>query len=165
MSTVMIWQTVSTSSADTERLGELLGQKLKGGEVLELRSDLGGGKTTFVKGLARGLGAKSNVSSPTFTLSRIYQAGDLEIHHYDFYRLNEAGIMADEIAESVANPKVVTIVEWADIVESVLPKDHLSLELKPTANDPDERQLIFSYPESMAKTIEQIRAAAQETRP
>src|SRR3989344_4645507 len=111
MSTVMIYETVSTSSEDPQRLGQLLGRLLKSPEVIELRSDLGGGKTTFVRGLARGLGSNDTVSSPTFTLSKIYKVKNgLEIHHFDFYRLSDAGIMADQLAESLEDPKVITIV-------------------------------------------------------
>jgi len=64
-------------------------------EIIELRSDLGGGKTTFTQGLAAGAGSKDAVSSPTFTLKKIYRAGELHIYHYDFYRLNEPGILKD----------------------------------------------------------------------
>src|SRR5260221_5452139 len=110
MSTAMIWQTVSTSSADTERLGQLLGQFLKNPESIELRADLGGGKATFVRGLAKGLGSKDTVTSPTFTLSKIYKAKNgKQIHHYDFYRLNEAGIMRDELAESLQSQNAITV--------------------------------------------------------
>src|SRR3990172_13200391 len=112
MSTALIGKTTSIDSADTERLGQLLGQRLKGGEVLELRADLGGGKTTFVRGLASGLKSTAKVASPTFTLNRIYKAGDLSIHHYDFYRLKEPGVMADQLAESLGDPKTITVVEW-----------------------------------------------------
>src|SRR3990167_2900447 len=106
MSTAMIWQTVSTNSADTERLGQLLGKLLKSPELIELRSDLGGGKTTFARGLAAGLDSKDIVASPTFTLNKIYRCRNgVELHHFDFYRLDEAGIMRDELAESLADQK------------------------------------------------------------
>lgn len=144
----MIWQTVSTSSADTQRLGQLLGRLIKNPEVIELRSDLGGGKTTFVCGLARGLGNKDSVTSPTFTLSKVYKAKDLQIHHFDFYRLNEPGIVADQLAESLEDPKVITVVEWSSIVQDVLPKKRLTVEFKPTKNNPEEREIIIIYPES-----------------
>lgn len=65
-------QIVSTSSDATEKLGEQVGKRLKGGEVIELISDLGGGKTTFIRGLARGMGSTDHVSSPTFTISKFY---------------------------------------------------------------------------------------------
>jgi tRNA threonylcarbamoyladenosine biosynthesis protein TsaE len=160
----MIWQTSSTSSGDTEKLGELLGSRLNGGEVIELRSDLGGGKTTFVRGLVRGSGSRDRVSSPTFTLSRIYKAGKLEIHHFDFYRLADPGILADQLAESVQGDNVV-VVEWADIVKDVLPEQRISIEFKPTSGSPDERSIIFSYPESASPKIEFIETSWQEVRP
>src|SRR3989344_4647612 len=100
MSTAMIWQTVSTGSDDTERLGRLLGKLLKKPEVIELRADLGGGKTTFVRGLVKGFGSQDVVTSPTFTLNKVYQGRDgQQIHHFDFYRLSEPGIVADQLAE------------------------------------------------------------------
>jgi tRNA threonylcarbamoyladenosine biosynthesis protein TsaE len=161
----MIWQTVSTSSAETERLGRLLGKNLKGGEVIELRSDLGGGKTTFVRGLAAGAGSDSMATSPTFTLSRIYRAKNFEIHHFDFYRLNDPGILADQLAESINDDKVVAVVEWADIVKNVLPEGHLSIEFKPTVSDPDERQITFSYPEKYRALVGEIQTDWEEVEP
>lgn len=161
----MIWQTFSTSSAETERLGRLLGSKLRGGEIIELRADLGGGKTTFVRGLVDGAGSAANVTSPTFTLSRIYHAKKFEIHHFDFYRLDDPGILADQLAESIDNQKAVTVIEWADIVKDVLPDNHLSLEFMPTASSPDERRIAISYPESMRGLIMAIETSWQEVEP
>ena len=109
MSTEGTWLTNSTSSDSaeaTELLGERLGKSLRGGEVIELVSDLGGGKTTFVRGLARGAGSHDKVASPTFTISKTYVTDGYEIHHFDFYRLNDAGIVADELAEVVGDPHV-----------------------------------------------------------
>jgi tRNA threonylcarbamoyladenosine biosynthesis protein TsaE len=108
MSTELIWQTTSTGSDDTLRLGEALGSRLKSPLVIELRSDLGGGKTTLTQGLAHGLGSKDVVSSPTFTLSKIYKcAGGVEIHHFDFYRLSEAGVLRDQLDESLKDEKAI----------------------------------------------------------
>ena len=143
----MIWQTNSTSSDDTERLGELLGSQLSGGEVIELRADLGGGKTTFVRGLVRGAGIASRVSSPTFTLSRLYESSKLQIHHFDFYRLNDPGLLSEQLAESINIPHNVVIVEWADIVDDVLPSKRITIEFKPQATSLDERQITINYPE------------------
>jgi len=161
----MIWQTRSTGSADTERLGEALGSLLKPPTLLELRSDLGGGKTTFVRGLVRGLGSKDKVSSPTFTLSRIYKADHLEIHHFDFYRLSEPGVVSDQLEESLQNSRVITVVEWSDIVQGVLLPDRLTIEFKPLQANVDERQIAISYPESRRKLIEGLEAALAEPEP
>jgi tRNA threonylcarbamoyladenosine biosynthesis protein TsaE len=149
MSTGLISRTVSMSSEQTEQLAESLGKRLRGGEVIELVSDLGGGKTTFVRGLARGIGSKDKVSSPSFTLSNQYQASSLILHHFDFYRLNEPGIMKDELAEVIADPEAVTVVEWADIVEDVLSHDKLTVNIKTTGEE--TRELTPSrYPNMVA---------------
>lgn len=119
------------SETETQALAEKLGAALRGGEIIELVGDVGAGKTTFVKGLARGLKIDDDVQSPTFTISRVYAArDDLSLAHYDFYRLNDAGIMKDELAEMMQDPKTITIIEWADIVEGVLPKDRLTIHFE-----------------------------------
>lgn len=165
MSTAMIWETVSTSSEQTERLGKRLGKSLKGGEIIELRSDLGGGKTTFVRGLAVGAGSKSTVTSPTFTLSRVYPAKDLEIQHFDFYRLDDPGILRSQLAESIQQSKTIVVVEWADIVKDVLPDDRISIEFSPTPNDPDERSITFMYTAKHSDIIKGLETEQQQVEP
>jgi tRNA threonylcarbamoyladenosine biosynthesis protein TsaE len=92
--------------------GARLGAKLSGGEVIELVGDIGAGKTTFTKGLARGLGVSDDVQSPTFTISRIYETpSGIRLAHYDFYRLQDAGVMQMELAESVCDPHTITVIE------------------------------------------------------
>jgi tRNA threonylcarbamoyladenosine biosynthesis protein TsaE len=111
--------------------------------VIELISDLGGGKTTFVQGLAAGLGYTGAVTSPTFTLSNIYQlASGLELHHYDLYRLSEGGVLADELMEDLANPKMITIIEWPSITDDRLPADRLTVTIEVTGDT--ERRLDFA---------------------
>ncbi len=162
----MIWQTISTSSDDTERLGQLLGHLLKSPELVELRADLGGGKTTFVRGLVRGSGSKDMVSSPTFTLNKIYKVKNgREIHHFDFYRLSEPGVVADQLAESLENPKVITVVEWSNIVKKVLPEERFKIEFKSIPTDPDERLITVAYPEKYANIIREVETGWQEVRP
>lgn len=107
---------------ETQALANRIGLSLKGGEVIELVGDVGAGKTTFTKGLARGLGVDEDVQSPSFTISRVYDGHDnLRLAHYDFYRLTDAGIMVNELADSVQDPHTVTVIEWADSVHDVLP--------------------------------------------
>jgi tRNA threonylcarbamoyladenosine biosynthesis protein TsaE len=152
MSTETTWQTESSSSTRTERLGELLGSKLRGGEVIELVSDLGGGKTTFTRGLVRSTGSSDKVASPTFTLSREYNAPNFTVAHFDFYRLGEAGIVGDELAEVIGDPAYVTVVEWGDIVHDILPKERLTVRISQTADD--IRSVTFEYPESLGYVME-----------
>lgn len=120
---------------------------MRGGEVVELVSDVGGGKTTFVRGLAKGMGSSDKVASPSFTLSREYRAGELTMFHFDFYRLNDPGIVANELAEVVGDPQAVVVVEWADIVEDVLPDERLTIHI--SSIDDTEREFRFSCPESL----------------
>ena len=110
-------------------------------------SDLGGGKTTFVRGLARGAGSNDRVASPTFTISRVYETDDKEIHHFDFYRLGEAGLIAEELSEVLNDPKIITVVEWADIVKDVLPRNRLTISIEKTPTD--GRIITFRAPESL----------------
>src|SRR5690606_36483896 len=129
MSTGTTWQTVSSSSDDTFAIGERFGRACRGGEVFVLSSDLGGGKTTFTKGLARGLGCEESVGSPTFTVKRVYACRDgLSLHHFDFYRLSEPGVVAYELSEVASDPKAVVAVEWGDIVEDILPKHRIIIK-------------------------------------
>lgn len=115
---------LTLASADEMRsLAACIGECLRGGEVIELTGDVGSGKTTFTKGLAVGLGVEDEVQSPSFTISRVYQARDgLTLAHYDFYRLPDPGIMSYDIAESAGDAKTITVVEWGETVARVLPE-------------------------------------------
>jgi tRNA threonylcarbamoyladenosine biosynthesis protein TsaE len=134
---------------DTKALAQALGAALRGGEVLAFHSDLGGGKTTFVKGLAVGMGVNGLVQSPTFTLSQIHQGNrGLELHHYDFYRLTDAGVMAAELAESLEQPDTVVAVEWGDIVHDVLPTEciQVTLQMQETG---ESRKITIDVPQQL----------------
>ena len=152
MSTVMTWEINSRSSGQTEQLAARLARNLRGGEVIELVSDLGGGKTTFTRGLARGAGSTDRVRSPTFTLSGEYKTPRFIIAHFDFYRLGEAGIVADELAEVVGDPAYVVVVEWGDIVHDVLPGNRLTVRLAQAGDN--SRVLSFGYPPELAYIME-----------
>ena len=147
MSIGQTWQTASTSLDATLALAGRIGSRLRGGEIIELVSDLGGGKTAFVRGLAAGMGSRDPVRSPSFTLSHQYKAGKLTLHHFDFYRLAEPGIMSRELAEVLEDPEVVVAVEWGGIVEDVLPDERLTINIKVTGED--QRAIEFSYPENL----------------
>lgn len=142
--------------AEMKQLGEKLGELLSGGEVFELIGDVGAGKTTFTKGLAVGMKIDEVIQSPTFTISRVYTTpSGLELRHYDFYRLNEAGIMASELAESIDQPDVVTIVEWAKAVESVLSSDRIRVAISATSDE--ERQVeITAQGSRSARILEEL---------
>lgn len=124
------------SEAEMKRLGEKLGNILVGGEIIELVGDVGAGKTTLTKGIAKGLDIDEDIQSPSFTISRVYDGRDgLTLAHYDFYRLQEAGIMHNELSETVSDPTATTIVEWAAIVGGVLPADRLTISITPLSEE------------------------------
>lgn len=148
MSTDTTWRLSTNSSDETEQLGANIGARLRGGEVIELRSDLGGGKTTFVRGLARGAGSADTVGSPSFTISREYQTPKFVIHHYDFYRLAEPGIMADELHDVMSDQQAVVIVEWADVAEHVLPSERGIIHI--AASGDDSRELTITLPAALS---------------
>jgi len=132
-----------TSEDEMKAFGERLGSLLMGGEVIELVGDVGAGKTTLTKGVAAGLGVEDDVQSPSFTISRVYDGrNSLHLVHYDFYRLHDAGIMAEELRETVHDPQTVTILEWADVVEGVLPEKRLTVRI--TSPTETRRQLALS---------------------
>jgi len=117
-----------TDESMMKKLGQALGTQLRGGEVIELVGDVGAGKTTFTKGLAVGLGVDEDVQSPSFTISRVYYGRDeLRLAHYDFYRLQDAGIMAHDLEESVGDSATITVIEWADVVKTILPEEYLEI--------------------------------------
>lgn len=126
-----------------KEFGRTIGAALRGGEVLELIGDVGAGKTTLTKGLAEGLAISEPVQSPTFTISRVYAARDgLHLHHYDFYRLGEAGIMAEDVNEVMHDPVAVTVIEWSGAVSDVLPADRLQISIH--ATDENERNVMVN---------------------
>lgn len=148
----MNMQVKSGSVEQTQQLAEGIGSCLRGGEVIELISDVGGGKTTFVRGLAKGAGSKDHVSSPTFTISKIYNAPKFQIAHFDFYRLQEAGLIEHEIQEAISNPEAVVVIEWSDVVQHVLPEERLTITITKTSDD--GRAFMFNHPEKYAYLTE-----------
>ena len=116
--------------------------KLSDAHVIELIGDVGAGKTTFVRGLASGLGIKEPVTSPSFTISKSYAIpGGKTLVHYDFYRLPDPGLMAEDLEENLNDPNSIVIVEWADSVSNLLPENHIKLEIK--YNDDNTREVIL----------------------
>ncbi len=147
------------SAKAMQELGQLTGGFLRGGEVIELIGDVGAGKTTFVRGLARGLDIEETVQSPSFTINRVYDAPyGLRLVHYDFYRLDDPGIMADEMREMLDDERVVVVIEWAEAVTSVLPEDRLVLTI--TATEEDRRivdvQALGDKSEALKQRIDKI---------
>ncbi|WML58059.1 tRNA (adenosine(37)-N6)-threonylcarbamoyltransferase complex ATPase subunit type 1 TsaE [Neobacillus sp. PS2-9] len=130
------WKT--TNSEETSTLAERLAQLLQPGDVIALEGDLGAGKTTFTKGLAKGLEVKKTVNSPTFTIIKEYK-GRLPLYHMDVYRVADAfeDLGFDEYFEGDG----VTVVEWAHLIEEQLPQELLTIFLY--REEEDQRKMVF----------------------
>jgi len=107
---------VTNTPAETEAAGEQLGSRLQKGDLLLLEGDLGAGKTTFVRGVARGVGSPAHVASPTFQLVRVYP-GRIQLAHVDLYRLEASTELAELGLEELLDQGVV-VVEWGNRLEA-----------------------------------------------
>ena len=152
------WSVLTSSPQETEAWGERLAPLLEAGDVLAFRGDLGAGKTTLVRRLARALGAKESVSSPTFVLMHIYE-GRLPLYHFDAYRLHDSSDLYNIGAEEYIGTEGIACLEWSERVESLLPPQTLYLELSYLSpQEPQGRRLTFSGPSARAQAlIEELR--------
>jgi tRNA threonylcarbamoyladenosine biosynthesis protein TsaE len=131
------------SADDTRALAGEVASIIKSGDIVLLAGDLGAGKTAFTQGLARGLGVKEQVTSPTFTLLRPYEGERLRLLHADVYRLDHLREVVDlGIVEQLDDRASAACVEWGDLAEPVLPADFLEIRIEYTEAD-DERVLRF----------------------
>ena len=113
---------LSHCAEETEKIGEELGRRLHGGSVVAYRGGLGMGKTAFTRGLARGLGCRGRVTSPTFTIVNEYP-GTTPLFHFDMYRLNDADALFDIGWEDYLERGGVCAVEWSENVDDAMPED------------------------------------------
>lgn len=102
--------------------------------------------------MARGFGSVDKVASPTFTVSKEYVNGNRRIVHYDFYRLDDAGLLQFELAEALHDPTTVSIIEWADVVHDVLPKDRITIRISSTGQT--SRQFKIDLPDNCAYLLQ-----------
>lgn len=124
----MMKELLITSLEETERLALQIATLLQPGDVLTLEGDLGAGKTTFTKALAKGLGIQRTVNSPTFTILKQYEDGRIPLNHMDVYRLadQEEDLGWDELFYGES----VTIIEWAHLIQDELPEERLDIQIE-----------------------------------
>ena len=115
---------LSHSEQETEQLGEQVARRLPRGTVIAYTGELGMGKTAFTRGLARGLGCRGRVTSPTFTIVNEYE-GSIPLFHFDMYRLEDADALFDIGWEDYLSRRGVCAVEWSERVCDALPPDTL----------------------------------------
>lgn len=166
----MIFPSESSLDSFASKLGHFFLKSNSFPICLELVGDVGAGKTTFTRSLASGLGVSTSVTSPSFTISKRYafslkpherSAGAIresvsrttpvskkhetgELIHYDFYRLEDPGLMAEDLAESLTQINAIVILEWADSIKDLLPEKHLQITFR--ILEDDSRELTFNTP-------------------
>lgn len=121
---------ISHCEEDTVNLAKDIADALKAGDILALKGDIGTGKTTFTKALAKSLGISETVSSPTFTIVKEYRSGRIPLFHFDVYRLSNEDDFYDIGAEEYLYGDGVTVIEWAGIVLDALPKNTTIIDIQ-----------------------------------
>ena len=115
------------SPQETFLLGEEFGKKAVPGQIYTLKGDLGTGKTVFTQGFAAGLGVREPVNSPTFTIVKEYEEGRLPFYHFDVYRIGDPEEMEEIGYEDYFFGQGVCLIEWAELIEELIPKDSVQL--------------------------------------
>lgn len=124
----------TTSAEETKNLAKQLGENCAV-NVICLYGDLGAGKTTFVRGLAKSLGVKGRIQSPTFTYQRIHR-GIKTLFHFDCYRMDgEDSLMLHEIEEALKQKNAVVVIEWSEKIAEFLPKKRLDIRIEHIAEN------------------------------
>lgn len=127
----------TTCKEETQAFGEKIGRIAKAGMIILMNGDLGAGKTTLTQGIAKGLGIQRNVTSPTFTIQKLYTEGRLVLNHIDAYRLE--GIEQDLGFEEYMNDDGLTVIEWSCFAPYLISKEYLSIDI--SLLEDDGRQL------------------------
>ena len=149
----------SDSEAGTRELGCALAPVLTPGDVISLTGDLGAGKTRFVQGVATGLGIDEPVTSPTFTIMKVYE-GRLPLYHFDAYRLHKLAELEAIGYEEYFFGDGATIIEWGDKIREALPADHLRLEIHRDIGDVERRLFIVEASGERSRELAKALAGA-----
>jgi len=120
----------TNTTTETYELGKKIGESLNSGDVIALIGDLGCGKTVMTQGIAAGLGITEVVNSPTFVILHEYESGRLPLYHFDVYRINDVREMDDIGYSEYIYGDGVTLIEWANLIEEILPAEAKRIEIK-----------------------------------
>ncbi len=130
---------ITNSPEETSALGESLGKSCQGGEAILLLGNLGAGKTCFTQGIAKGLGIKGKVNSPTFNLMKVYKIKKGVLCHIDAYRLNSGNdLITIGLDDYLGKKDAIVVIEWAERVKDIWPKNKIKIEFK---NFKDSRKI------------------------
>lgn len=134
------FQFLSKSENDTKNFAKSLASHLKNKDIIVLTGDLGSGKTKFVEGILSYFGLENEISSPTFTIVNEYQKNDINIYHFDVYRLEDSSEFY-EIGGEEYFEKGICLIEWGELIEDALPKEYVHITFSRDDNDENIRIL------------------------
>lgn len=138
-------QIIIKNEEDTREFGLVLADSLKEGSIVALIGDLGTGKTTLTKYIARGLGIEETITSPTFNIVKEYDSGRLPLYHFDVYRLTDPEDMYELGYEEYFFGRGVSIIEWADMVRELIPEDAIIINIEYGSHEGERIYKIENY--------------------
>ncbi len=143
---------VSHSENETKEIAKKIAKELKNGDVIILSGDLGSGKTKFTEGFLSYYGLENEISSPTFTIVNEYKKGDINIYHFDVYRIEELDEFYAIGGEEYFS-KGICVIEWGEIIEQIVPKEHIKITFERNFENENVRTLNI---EAYGKKYEEI---------
>lgn len=132
---------ISHSAEETFSIGKKIGENAAPGLVIAFYGDLGAGKTVMTKGIARGLGIQGMITSPTFTILQTAEDGRLPLHHLDVYRIDDPDEMEEIGLDDCLYGGGVTVIEWAERIEELLPANTARITIERLMEEPDARRI------------------------
>ncbi|RCX12743.1 tRNA threonylcarbamoyladenosine biosynthesis protein TsaE [Anaerobacterium chartisolvens] len=129
------------SEQETKDVGWSLGKLLKAGDLVCLKGDLGAGKTAFTYGIARAAGVQGYITSPTFTIVNEYNSS-IPLYHFDVYRISDAEEMFDIGLEEYIGGEGISVIEWADLIQEVLPEEYIAVRISKEPSEGDNARII-----------------------
>ena len=142
------YEFISKNEADTKQLAKKLAAKLKPKDVVVLTGELGSGKTKFTEGFLSYFGLENEISSPTFTIVNEYKKNDLNIYHFDVYRLRDSSEFY-EIGGEEYFENGFCLIEWGELIEDALPNDYIHITFKKDDKNENNRILIIESKEDL----------------
>ena len=148
---------ISNSENDTKKLAKVFAQMLKKGDILILSGELGSGKTKFTEGFLSYFNLENEISSPTFTIVNEYKKDNINIYHFDVYRLEDSSEFY-EIGGEEYFDNGICIIEWGELIRDVLPKDYIEIDFSRSEENENSRILnVLSVGNKYDKLINELK--------
>jgi tRNA threonylcarbamoyladenosine biosynthesis protein TsaE len=151
-----VFNLVSKSENETIELGKKIGKILESGDIICLTGDLGAGKTALTKSIAASIGIEDYVTSPTFNIVNQYY-GNLNLNHFDVYRINDVEEMYEIGYEEYFYSDAINIVEWANLIEDLIPNEHIWIDIRIGENSLERIFTLSSKDKEITKRIEVLK--------